>query len=395
MAGRLLSCPEAGASGDAEDMEGGENEGQHGRIGRRGGRGAMRFVRTDRLAPGMVAARAVRRGRDLMLAANKPLTEAAIKAMDRGGCRGAYVYDEYSGYGGLPELIDEGTRMQAVEALESLDTDKVQYLANDIVGGLMEKGSALMVDLSQLSVYDQGTYEHSVNVALTATACGAGLGLSNEELCRLAAGALLHDCGKRAVDKRILNKPGKLTPEERAIMERHTQYGYDMLYNRSEIRAESRACALCHHENADGSGYPKGLAGGEIPPLAMIVHVADVYDALVKKRSYKPGFCQSEAVEYLMGGCGTLFDLECVRSFLKYIAVYPVGCDVELSDGRRGRVVANTPGHAARPTVVCGGKVLDLASDRSLLSVTVAREVTEDDDQEVDAEGGDGDALAA
>ena len=204
------------------------------------------------------------------------------------------------------------------------------------------------------------------------------MGLSNERLERLAAGALLHDCGKMAIDPAIINKPGKLTPEERAKIERHPQYGYDMLYNRAEVHPEARACVLCHHENQDGSGYPKGLAGKDIPELARIVHVADVYDALVKKRSYKPGFSQSEAVEYLMGGCGTLFDLDVVASFLKYIAVYPAGCDVRLSDGRVGRVVENHAGFVDRPTVACGKEELDLAHDRNLLSVTVVGEVTGD-----------------
>ena len=325
----------------------------------------------------MIAARAIWGKDRLMLAASSKITDSVIIAMKRGGWRGAYVYDGYSDYTQLRELIDEGTRQQSLEALERLDTDKVSYLAGDFVNSLTNQGSDLIIDMNALSVYDYGTYEHSVNVALTATACGIGMGLSNEKLEKLAAGSLLHDCGKRAIESSIINKEGPLTPEERKKIQRHPQYGYDMLYNRSEVAPESRSCVLCHHENADGTGYPKGLVGDAIPLLARIVHVADVYDALVQKRSYKPGFSQSEAVEYLMGGCGTLFDHDVVTAFLKYIAVYPVGCDVELSTGDEARVVENHPGYVDRPTVVVKNtkEKLDMAHDHSLLSLTILQEI--------------------
>ena len=312
-----------------------------------------------------------------MLAASSTITKGVIDAMQRSNWRGAYVYDGYSDMTQLRELIDEQTRLEALTALERLDTDKVSFLSGDIVNDLTKLGGDLVIDMNALSVYDYGTYEHSVNVAITAVTCGVGMGLSNEKLERLAAGALLHDCGKRAIDPAIINKKGKLNDEERKKIERHPQYGYDMLYNRREIHPESRSCVLCHHENEDGSGYPKGLKGDKIPLLARIVHVADVYDALVQKRSYKPGFSQSEAVEYLMGGCGTLFDIDVVTAFLKYIAIYPVGSDVELSSGREARVVENHAGYLDRPTVVLKNTKdkLDLAHDRSLLSTTIIKEV--------------------
>ena len=205
------------------------------------------------------------------------------------------------------------------------------------------------------------------------------MGLSNDRLVRLASGAMLHDCGKQAIPHSILNKPGALSEEERKIIERHPQYGYDMLYNREEIHPESRAITLCHHENWDGSGYPKGLCEHEIPLLARIVHVADVYDALLRKRAYKDKISQTESIEYLMGGCGTLFDYDVVTTFLDYIVVYPVGCEVRLSDGRIGRVVANTPRHIERPSVYVDGQVLDLANDMDLLSLLVVGEVGEEE----------------
>ena len=330
----------------------------------------------------MVTARAIYSGFDLMLSANKELTRDIIDVLSRNGYSGVYIYDEYSNIEVLRELIDEDLRTRSLKALEELDTDKVLFLANDIVDDLMGKEGDLAIDMNQLSIYDQTTYEHSLNVALTATACGIGMGLSNERLVRLTCGALLHDCGKAVVPKEILNKPAKLTDEEMYIMRRHTQYGFDLLYNRNEIHPESRAVALCHHENWDGTGYPRQLEGENIPLLSRIVHVADVYDALAKKRAYKERYSQSECIEYLMGGCDSLFDYNIVKVFLKYICVYPVGCDVRLSDGRVARVIENTPGYIERPKVVVGNDILDLANDLECMKITILGEVQDEEDDD-------------
>ena len=188
---------------------------------------------------------------------------------------------------------------------------------------------------------------------------------------------MLHDIGKIAVPQHILNKEGKLTDEERKIMERHAQYGYDILYNNYHITPRIRAAVRCHHENEDGSGYPVKLKGKSIPLFARIIHVADVYDALCKKRAYKDKFLHSESVEYILGGSGTMFDVDIVREFLKIIVVYPIGCDIELSDGSLARVVKNYVDFPLRPKVVVGGNVLDLAHDKSTYNLTVMHEVSD------------------
>ncbi len=105
----------------------------------------------------------------------------------------------------------------------------------------------------------------------------------------------------------------------------------------------------------------------------MIIHVADVYDALIRKRTYKDRFLQKEAVEYLMANCGTMFDLDIVNTFLNYLVVYPVGSTVTLSTGQTARVVQNRRKAIMRPVVVTEDdkEVIDLANDRKYLNVVI------------------------
>lgn len=230
----------------------------------------------------------------------------------------------------------------------------------------------LLLDLQDMRSHHNATYNHCINVSLYATACGIGLGMQQKELQDLATAAMLHDIGKTMIDTSILDKPGKLTDEERAIINKHPQIGYDMLYGNPGISAATRAGVLLHHENEDGSGYPKGLSGNEIPLIAKIIHVADVYDALCSKRAYKDDYQASESIEFLMSHCGTMFDLHVVETFLKYLVLYPVGCDVELSDGRIARVIKNRAESVQRPIVMTNHETIDMLK---VLNITIIREI--------------------
>ena len=145
-----------------------------------------------------------------------------------------------------------------------------------------------------------------------------------------------------------------------------------MLYGNPGISAATRAGVLLHHENEDGSGYPKGLSGNEIPLIAKIIHVADVYDALCSKRAYKDDYQASESIEFLMSHCCTMFDLHVVETFLKYLVLYPVGCDVELSDGRIARVIKNRAESVQRPIVMTKHETIDMLK---VLNITIIREI--------------------
>ena len=139
------------------------------------------------------------------------------------------------------------------------------------------------------------------------------LGLGDAFAEDLLMAAPMHDVGKLGIPDSILLKPGKLTPEEFAVMKRHPQIGHDILKDSSSsILRLGATIALTHHEKFDGSGYPHGLAGESIPIEGRIVAVADVFDALTSARPYKPAWPMSRAVALLREGRGTHFDPACV-----------------------------------------------------------------------------------
>ena len=135
-------------------------------------------------------------------------------------------------------------------------------------------------------------------------------GLSEEEIENIALASVMHDVGKIAIPDYILNKPGKLTPEEFEIIKTHTTQGAQLLERIPQLRENSSYqyawdIARHHHERWDGKGYPDGLKGDEISPWAQVVSIADVYDALSCKRVYKDAFPREQVVEMIRGGqCG-------------------------------------------------------------------------------------------
>lgn len=333
----------------------------------------MRYIKTDKLTPGMVPIRSIydHSGR-LLLAANHPLDMTIISALVRIDFPGLMIYDEYSDLEDYKSYCSESSRINAIGAMRDLSIDRVVYCVNAIVDELL-KNDSILIDMADIRLYDHDTYEHSVDVCLLATACGVVAGLSDRQLRSLALGAMLHDLGKMSIPKSILNKPGKLTDEEWEIMKTHPQRGYDMLYTNELVPPQARACVLCHHENHDGSGYPNGLSGEDIPLPARIVHIADVYDAMCQKRAYKEKYDPVEVVEFIYAKTGTMFDPQVVNSFLRSVVIYPVGSDVTLSDGRQAHVIKNRASYVTRP-VVCikdTKEILDLAMDPSTYSITI------------------------
>lgn len=155
-----------------------------------------------------------------------------------------------------------------------------------------------------------------------------GLGMSEDEIDNIALASYMHDVGKIAIPDAILNKPGRLTPEEFEIMKTHTTQGARLLEKIPQLR-ESDAyvyaydIALHHHERWDGRGYPDGLKGDEISPWAQVVSLADVYDALSCKRVYKDAFSREKVLEMIRGGACGVFNpklLECFFSVEEELA---------------------------------------------------------------------------
>lgn len=162
-----------------------------------------------------------------------------------------------------------------------------------------ELSSEIQVEISVLKGLDIFTNAHVKGVAKMTTAICQKLKMSYPELKRCVLAAYLHDVGKIKISPDILQKNGKLTDEEFAEMKKHTVYGYEICMDYINFK-DLAGIVRAHHENLDGTGYPDGLKGLEIPKEASIIKVADVYDALTKRRQYKDGYLQSEALKIML-----------------------------------------------------------------------------------------------
>ena len=159
---------------------------------------------------------------------------------------------------------------------------------------------------------------HSKRVSEICQNIGKAIGFTEIEVSRLKVVGLLHDIGKIAIEEGILNKPGKLTEQERDEIQRHPDIGYRILGSSYEM-LELADCILAHHEKWDGSGYPKGLKGEAIPKVARIIAIADSYDAMTSERSYRKPMSENEALAQIRNNAGSQFDPEISRIFVEKV----------------------------------------------------------------------------
>ena len=167
-----------------------------------------------------------------------------------------------------------------------------------------------------LDLRDLNTGIHSTRLAEWAIRVARKLGIPESGLYQIEVAALLHDIGKIGIPDAILKKEGKLTDDERALMNKHPEYSWSILRMFSGLEKAS-LYALHHHESHNGAGYPGGLKGEEIPIGSRIVSVIDAYDAMISNRCYRKGLSHEEAVRRLVDGGGTQFDPHVVQTFIE------------------------------------------------------------------------------
>ena len=331
----------------------------------------MRFVSIEDARPGMCLAYDLydSMGRT-KVGSGCELTASYINKLNEYGFSGIYIEDEQSKDIYIEATIPEKLRQEGFKCVQENDIDRCAEIAQQIVENLLSRENVCL-DMTDLRSYDDYTYAHSVNVAVLCCVIGMGMGMSERDLNYLVTAALLHDLGKLAIPKEILNKPGRLTPDEYQLMKTHSTRSYQLLSKRWNISAHIKQTVLLHHENVDGSGYPQGLMGDEQSLSVRIVHVADVYDALTSRRPYKKPYSPYEAVEYLMGACGIMFDKNVVEVFMERVPLFPRGTEVNLSDGRKGLIYENKGPHNLRPILnMPDGTKLDLMENKNL-NVTI------------------------
>ena len=169
--------------------------------------------------------------------------------------------------------------------------------------------------VSALDMRDKETEGHTQRVRVLTERLARSMGVSEDQMIHITRGALLHDIGKMAIPDGILLKPGPLTDEERELIKRHPQLAYDML-RRIDFLLPAIDIPYCHHEKWDGTGYPRGLKGEDIPFAARIFPVIDVWDALTSDRPYRKAMHHEEVREHIKADSGTHFDPRVVEAFL-------------------------------------------------------------------------------
>lgn len=327
----------------------------------------MRYISLYDAKPGMQL------GMDLydsngrtLVGSNMVLTANYIDRLIEYGYAGVYIRDELTDDIEIEAAVSPKLRTDGIDCIKNRDIDGCMKVAERVVDEILSKGQ-ISLDMMDLRSYDDYTYAHSVNVAVLCGVLGMGFNMDENELGQLVTAALLHDIGKLAIPDEILNKPGRLTREEYKRMQEHPTISYELIKDRMDISALIKVAVLFHHENVDGTGYPNGISGEDQTIYTRILHVADVYDALVSKRPYKDPYSPFDAAEYMMGGCGIMFDQEVVDMLVHVVPLFPKGTPVVLSDGREGIVKENAHEHNLRPIIkLMDGSTLDLYARENL-----------------------------
>ena len=345
----------------------------------------MRYIPISMLETGMMLGQDIVDGTGRMLLSKELfLNQEYILSLTEMGFAGAYINDKFSEGVEIIQVIQPEIKREALGIVSTLFIDKgssaTQNCVDEIVMKVVEQildNSSVMCNLLDLKKYDDYTYFHSINVAVLSAMIGVAMKMEFEELKALTTSAMLHDVGKRFIPIEILGAERALTSEERKVIQEHPRQGCEFLkehYNYSDHIYEG---VMGHHEWYDGTGYPQGIAGDEIPLFGKIIKLVDVYDALTSKRPYHEAQTPSDAVEYLMAMNGIEFDPEVLVIFLRKVAVYPLGCMVELSNGQQGIVVENFGNFILRPKVklLKDSSIVNLRDDQEARSVTIIKMV--------------------
>ena len=268
----------------------------------------------------------------------------------------------------------------SAQGLTQLTVDALARVAEDISRALADCPIAALA-LNDLASADPYTHGHSLRVATIGLLMAQETFREDgwvdwsgnvrrdrceERMATLGFGLVVHDIGNLTIPGEILNKPARLDRAEYDIVKKHPQAGIEML-GAADLSPLTLAVIRDHHERVDGLGYPNGRSD-TLHQFARIAAVAEVYDAIVSDRPYKPGARPHAAVDIIRNGAGTQFDERIVRHFCRVVMPYPLGCEAVLPDGRIGVVSALDPARPYQPTVRVrdgGGHVDEMTVDLS------------------------------
>jgi putative nucleotidyltransferase with HDIG domain len=229
---------------------------------------------------------------------------------------------------------------------------ELKSCVHGVIDGVMHNPSALTL-FSNLKSKQQDTVRHSLNVCIISLLFGRYLGLGEQQLSDLGYAALLHDVGEIKVPQAVLDKHSRgLTPEEKKEMEKHTEFGAEILAATPGIPKVAIEVARSHHERVNGKGYPKGLKDDAINYFARLVSIVDVYEIVTNHPGAKVHVSCADALKSIYMMRGNFFDKDLVEDFIKCLGIYPIGSVVELSNKEIAIVISTKPGKHLLPTVM-------------------------------------------
>lgn len=329
-------------------------------------------IRSHLLESGMELARDVSKEGILLIKKDTELNGKLIKQLIYNDIPMVWIYEEsrsehfqayqenYNNFADVVKLVRED---QPVEL----------KLVKPIIDNFNEVNShqSLLSYIYGIRRFDQYTYNHSLNVSYLALMLGKWSNYPDNEMLALAG--VLHDVGKVKIKNNILNKPGPLTDMEWEEMKKHPYLGYKVVEKSPGMPQDVLPGVLYHHERVDGSGYPEGLAGEEIPELARIIAIVDVFDALTSRRVYREKKDVFEVLQFMHDKYHE-FDLKYLRIFTENMLDFLVGEKVLLSDDRLGKIVFKNPIKPFAPLIQTDDGFVDLSKEKD---IKIAKVLTE------------------
>ncbi|MCM1217829.1 MAG: HD-GYP domain-containing protein [Lachnospiraceae bacterium] len=276
--------------------------------------------------------------------------------------------------------LDDELKERAISGVKyiysGVSSDEAVTTAAEIADMLCEAVSAggVALNMKNLKAHDEYTFQHCVDVSVLGAFMARNMGLPKQTVKDTALAGLLHDIGKTKIPLEILNKNGRLTDEERQVMELHPLTGYKMIENNRNVSDAVKYGILTHHEKINGKGYNLKIGGWDIPLIGRILAVVDVFDALVTDRPYRAGMPSYKAVGIMRSGNEAgHFDVRLMHEFLSSLVLYPVGVCVLLNNGDICAVRGLTSGYPFSPCLsdVSTGKSYDLLRDSAMRDIHI------------------------